>query len=39
MHTIGNLNITNIKQVLCFYPPCREDCGGAINFKLVFGVI
>lgn len=39
MHVIDNLSITDVKQTLCFYPPCREDCGSTVDFKLVFGVV
>ena len=39
MHTISDLNVTDVKRILCFYSPCRENRSGAVDLKLVFVVV
>ena len=33
MHAVGDLDVTNVKWVIFFHPPSREDCRGTVNLK------
>ena len=39
MHAVGDLDVTNVKWVIFFLPPSREDCRGTVNLKLIFGAV
>ena len=39
MYAVSNLHVTNVKRVLSFHSPSGEDRGGAVNLKLIFGVV
>ena len=39
MHAVGNLDATNVKWVIFFHSPRRKNCRGAVNLKLIFGVV
>ena len=39
MYSFGNLDVTNVKWVLSFHPPSREDRNGAINLNFFFSVV
>ena len=39
MPAVGTFDDTNVKRVIFFHPPNREDCIGTVNFKLIFGVV
>ena len=32
-------NVPDVKRIVCFHSPCIEDHGGAVDFKLIFGVV
>ena len=39
MHAVGDLDVTDVEWVIFFHPPSRKDCRGAVNLKLIFGVV
>ena len=32
-------NVPDVKRIVCFHSPCIEDHSGAVDFKLIFGVV